>query len=215
MNLEIIIDQTRKTKLKQYLEANKDKYKSLTEFAKFVGLFVSNLSPILNGEKKFTDKLAKTLEDKLGLEPGFFSTVATNNSDILIPYRKLKQAPNHKILLVEDGTFISLEENSISSKYNVDNLFSIHPDFELDRDALYKSIDKSKSLIFDMSDTCTVLNKIYLIYFADKLLLRRYTVVNDMKFFDTDSNLYSKITANGNDVEIIARLVYSVSLKEH
>lgn len=215
MNLEIIIDQTRKTKLKQYLELNKDKYKSLTEFAKFVGLFASNLSPILNGEKKFTDKLAKTLEDKLGLEPGFFSTVATNNSDILIPYRKLKLAPNHKILLVEDGTFISLEKNSISSKYNVDNLFAIHPNFELDREALNKSIDKSKSLIFDMSDTCTVLNKIYLIYFADKLLLRRYTVVNDVKFFDTDSNLYSKITANGDDVEIIARLVYSVSLKEY
>lgn len=215
MNLEIIIDQTRKTKLKQYLELNKDKYKSLTEFAKFVGLFASNLSPILNGEKKFTDKLAKTLEDKLGLEPGFFSTVATNNSDILIPYRKLKQAPNNKILLVEDGTFISLEKNSISSKYNVDNLFAIHPNFELDREALNKSIDKSKSLIFDMSDTCTVLNKIYLIHFADKLLLRRYTVINDVKFFDTDSNLYSKITANGDDVEIIARLVYSVSLKEY
>lgn len=216
MNLEIAIDQARKTKLKNYLEDNKNKYKSLTEFAKFVGLFASNLSPILNGEKKFTDKLAKTLEDKLGLESGFFSTVvASNNSDILIPYRRLKQAQSHKILLVEDGTFISLEANSISSKYKVDNLFALHPDFDLDKEALNQSIDKSKSLIFDMSDTCTVLNKIYLIYFADKLLLRRYTIVNDVRFFDTDSSLYSKITADGDDVEVIARLVYSVSLKEY
>lgn len=217
MNLEIAIDQARKTKLKNYLEDNKNKYKSLTEFAKFVGLFASNLSPILNGEKKFTDKLAKTLEDKLGLESGFFSTVvASNNSDILIPYRRLKQGQNHKkVLLAEDGTFISLEASSISSKYKVDNLFALHPDFDLDKESLNKSIDKSKSLIFDMSDTAPVLDKIYLIYFADKLLLRRYTIVNDVKFFDTDSSLYSKITADGDDVEVIARLVYSVSLKEY
>lgn len=216
MNLEIAIDQARKTKLKNYLEDNKNKYKSLTEFAKFVGLFASNLSPILNGEKKFTDKLAKTLEDKLGLESGFFSTVgASNNSDFLIPYRGLKQTQNHKVLLVEDGTFISLEANSISRKYKVDNLFALHPDFDLDKEALNQSIDKSKSLIFDMSDTSPVLNKIYLIYFADKLLLRRYTIVNDVRFFDTDSSLYSKITSDGDDVEVIARLVYSVSLKEY
>ena len=218
MNLEIAIDQTRKTKLKSYLEENKSKYKSLTEFAIAVGLFASNLSPILNGDKKFTDKLAKTLEEKLGLETGFFSTLTgTNNDDILIPFRKLKKLSNNKISLIEDGTLLAVEANAISNVYEIENLFAIHPDFDLDRDALNKTIEKLKSLIFDSSDTNAKLNKIYLIYFANKLLLRRYTTIDGVNFFDTDQpSLYSKIELESNDVEIVARLVYSaISLKEH
>ncbi len=218
MNLEIAIDQTRKTKLKSYLEENKSKYKSLTEFASAVGLFASNLSPILNGEKKFTDKLAKMLEDKLGLDAGFFSTLAgTNNKDILIPFRKLKKSSNNKILLIEDGTLLAVEDGYISNAYKVENLFALHSDFDLDRDALNKTIEKSKSLIFDSSDIEVRLDKIYLIYFANKLLLRRYTTIDGVNFFDTDQpSLYAKIEFKSNDVEIVARLVYSaISLKAH
>lgn len=207
----LIIDQARRNNLRNYLEAHKDEYKSLTEFAKFIGVYVSNLSPIINGEKRFTDKLAETIEGKLNLPSGFLSSLS-NTDSILIPFYKFSDKKNN---LAEIGEFLELNKDTVHSNHQSSkSLFALKPNINIGRDAMTKSVSNEKILIFDKNDTQIQDGKIYLILFYGNLFLRRCRINADNIFFESDKpEIYSIITYGSKDVNIFGRLVYSAYLE--
>ena len=87
MQSDLIIEQqTMIQNLKDYIQQNAG---SLSEFAKTHNLYLSNLSNVLNGKRKFSTKLARELEDKLKLETGYFTKSKENQS--FLDYNAPKQ----------------------------------------------------------------------------------------------------------------------------
>lgn len=209
----LIIDQARRNNLRNYLESHKEEFKSLTEFAKFIGIYVSNLSPIINGEKRFTDKLAETIEDKLDLPNGFLSSLS-NTDSLLIPFYKFNEKKNH---LAEIGEFLELNKDTVHSNHQSSkSLFALKPNISIGRDAMAKSVSDEKILIFDKNDTQVQDGKIYLILFYGNLFLRRCNIQASSIFFESDKpEIYSIITYGAKDVTIFGRLVYSAYLESY
>lgn len=212
------LDQARRNNLRLYLEEHHDEFKSLTEFSKQIGVYVSNLSPIINGDKRFTDKLAETIENKLNLPKGFLSSLS-KSENIYIPFYKhngkFKDAEN---ILTTVGDYLELNKDIIEDSHKDSNsLFAIKPDVEIGREALKKSVGIEKILIFDKSETHMQSDKIYLVLFYGNLLLRRCKKDNENYILDSDCpEVYSKIIiSTGNDAIIIGKLVYSASLKSY
>jgi hypothetical protein len=134
---------------------------------------------------------------------------------MLIPYRTLKVRRNGNLQLIERGMFIELDVETVGPKFRTsDSLFAIQPKLDLEKEALDQTIDKSKTLVFDASDTKPIDGKIYLICVANKLFLRRFIDADGMKYFDTDyPQQYEKILPDSS-YEVVARLIYSVNLLE-
>lgn len=209
----LIIDQARRNNLRNYLETHKEEFKSLTEFAKFIGVYVSNLSPIINGEKRFTDKLAETIEDKLDLPNGFLSSLSSSDS-LLIPFYKFNEKKNQ---LGEIGEFLELNKDTVHPKHQSSKtLFALKPNISIGRDAMTKSVNEEKILVFDKSDTILQDGKIYLILFYGNLFLRRCRIEKDNTFFESDKpEIYSIITYGVKDVTVLGRLLYSAYLESY
>ncbi len=210
MSISISIDQIRKSNLKKFIA--EQGYKSLTEFAKINGFFASNLSPILNGNKKFTDKLAKTLEEKLKLPLGFFSRLSIQqNKEYLISFKTINKATN---TMIDEGSCFGIQKDALDDdKLDPNSLFAIGDDFEIDRNALEKSLKKNSVLVFNSNDVQFKNNKIYLIKFSNQLLLRRYVGNASTGFLETDNiALYSKISSPSKEIEVLGRLVYQLNL---
>ena len=217
MTNTLTLDEARRNNLKNYLEENKEEYKSLTDFAKRLGLYVSNLSPILNGEKRFTDKLDETMEDKLNLPKGSLSALSKSTS-ILIPFCKLNNKHKDKNgVLTRLGEFIELNRETFRPEHR-DNkdLFALKPNINIGRDAMANSVNDEKILIFDKSSTQLIKDKIYLILFYENLFLRRCKIEGNSIIFDSDKpEIYSKIIYSGQDVVIVGRLLYSAYLESY
>ena len=217
MTNTITLDEARRNYVKNYLEENKAKFKSLTEFAKHIGMYVSNLSPILNGEKRFTDKLAENMEDKLNLPRGSLSALSKSTS-ILIPFYKFNGKPKHKnSVLLEQGEFLELNRETIRSEHqDIKTLFAIKPNINIGVDAMNKTINCEKILIFNTAETQLVNEKIYLILFYENLFLRRCKIERDHIIFDSDKpEIYSKIIYGSKDVTVLGRLLYSAYLESY
>lgn len=139
----------------------------------------------------------------------------SNKTIMLIPYRTLKVRRNGNLQLIERGMFIELDVETVSPKFRTsDSLFALQPKLDLEKEALDQTIDKSKTLVFDASDTKPIDGKIYLICVANKLFLRRFIDADEMKYFDTDyPQQYEKILPDSSH-EVVARLIYSVNLLE-
>lgn len=217
MTNTLTLDEARRNNVKNYLEENKAKYKSLTEFAKSLGLYVSNLSPILNGEKRFTDKLADTMEEKLNLPKGSLSALS-RSTGILIPFYKFNSKYKDKNgVLTKLGEFLELNKETVRPEHQANpNLFAIKPNINIGRDAMIKSINSEKTLIFDGADTQLVDEKIYLILFYDNIFLRRCRIERDNIIFDSDKpEVYSKIIYGSQDIIVLGRLLYSAYLESY
>lgn len=212
MSISISIDQIRKSNLKNFIANNG--YKSLTEFAKKNGFFASNLSPILNGDKKFTDKLARTLEEKLMLPVGFLSRLTTEQeNEYIVSFKTIDKTAKSNHAIVDQGTFLGIEKNIVEEDgLDPQNLFAIGKEFEVDRNALIETIQQDSVLVFNTSDFQLKNKKIYLIQFSNQLLLRRYNG-GQTGFLETDNDkLYARISAPSKDITVIGRLVYQLNL---
>ncbi len=217
MTTTLTLDEARRNNVKNYLEENKEKYKSLTEFAKHLGMYVSNLSPILNGEKRFTDKLAETMEERLNLPKGSLSALS-KSSNILIPFYKFNHRYKDKnSVLTRVGEFIELNSETIRPEHRGSkDLFALKPNIDIGRDAMVNSVSNDKILIFDKSGTQLIKEKIFLILFYEKLFLRRCKVEGNTVIFDSDKpEIYSKIIYSGKDVVVLGRLLYSAYLESY
>lgn len=217
MTNTLTLDEARRNNLKIYLEENKEKFKSLTEFAKHLGMYVSNLSPILNGEKRFTDKLAETMEDKLNLPKGSLSALSKSSS-ILIPFYKFNNKYKDKnSVLTKLGEFIELNRETIRPEHrDNNNLFALKPNINIGRDAMVNSVNAEKILIFDKYGTQLIKEKIYLILFYENLFLRKCKIEGNSIIFDSDKpEIYSKIIYSGQDVVVLGRLLYSAYLESY
>lgn len=219
MTNTLTLDEARRNNVKNYLEEHKHVYKSLTEFAKHLGMYVSNLSPILNGEKRFTDKLAETMEERLNLPKGSLSALSKSSS-ILIPFCKFNskyQDKNKNGVLIRVGEFIELNSETIRPEHRGSkDLFALKPNINIGRDAMDKSVSNEKILIFDKSGTQLIKEKIFLILFYEKLLLRRCKIDGNTVIFDSDKpEIYSKIIYSGKDVIVLGRLLYSAYLESY
>lgn len=217
MTNTLTLDEARRNNVKNYLEEHKDVYKSLTEFAKHLGMYVSNLSPILNGEKRFTDKLAETMEERLNLPKGSLSALSKSSS-ILIPFCKFNSKYKDKNgVLTRMGEFIELNSETIRPEHRSNKaLFALKPNVNIGRDAMVKSVNSEKILIFDKDGTQLIKEKIYLILFYENLFLRRCKIEENSIIFDSDKpEIYSKIIYSGQDVVILGRLLYSAYLESY
>ncbi len=218
MSNSLTLDQTRRNNLRKYLEEHPDRFKSLTEFSKQVGVYVSNLSPIINGDKRFTDKLAETIEGKLKLPEGYLSSLS-KSENIYIPFYKYNgKSKDAESILTRVGDYLELNKDIIDDSHKESNsLFAIKPDVEIGREALKKSVGIEKILIFDKSETHMQFDKIYLVLFYGNLLLRRCKKDNENYILDSDCpEVYSKIiVSTGKDAIIIGKLVYSASLESY
>lgn len=213
----LTLDQARRNNLKNYLDEHRSDFKSLTDFAKYIGVYVSNLSPILNGDKRFTDKLAETIEDKLSMPRGFLSSLSKAES-LLIPFYKFNSKfKSEKDVLKEVGEYLELNRSIIHQDHrDVNSLFAIKPDVSIGRDAMNKIISEEKILIFDGCDTQLRNSKIYLILFYGNIFLRRCKVELDNIFLESDKpEIYSKIIYGNKDVIILGRLLYSANLENY
>lgn len=213
MGIAISIDQIRRDKTKKFLSENQ---LSVRKLAGICGIFPSNLSPILSGNKRFTDKLAAIIEEKFGLKSGYLSEIddVTKNAHItaeIIPYLDVKIIKND-LVLEKSGNFLSFDPDQLKEiSYPINSIFAIRKDVDIDRKALDKSINVNKALIFYNGDLTLANNKFYLIKFANKFLLRRYfSEKSNSGNFETDyPELYASIQYNKDNVEIIARLIFS------
>lgn len=205
------IDEIRRNNLKNYLKEHKSDFKSLTDFAKRMGLHASNLSPILNGERRFTDQLAEKLEQKLNLSRGALSALS-NPINLVIPFYSNK---NSGFSLT--GEYFDLNRELVSPEHqNCPKLFAVKPNIHIDQEAMSKSIGDEKILIFNSVDTQLVSGKIYLLRIGKNLLLRRCQIERDNIIFDSDKpEIYSKIIHSGQDVAVLGRLIYSGCLESY
>lgn len=208
MQSDLIIEQqTMIQNLKDYIQQNAG---SLSEFAKTHNLYLSNLSNVLNGKRKFSTKLARELEDKLKLETGYFTKSKENN--IKIPFNTINSEINE---LIFDNAFFSIQKALLGQNKVFNFLFAIHPSINFDRAAMQKRINKSQILIFDSQMIELIEDKIYLLRYKNQIVLRKY--VNNAEksgFFIADlSEIYSPIK-HSEDVEILGRLLYTVDIEE-
>lgn len=206
------LDKARSNNLKNYLADHIEEFKSLTKFAKYLGLYASNLSPILNGEKRFTDRLAETIENKLNLPRGFLSGLSKPNS-ILVPFKDRDK----NNVLVDYGEVLELNRIFINPEHqDINTLFAIKPNISIGRNSMNKSVSAQKILIFDGADIELFNKKIYLILFYGNLLLRRCSLDSKSAIFESDQpEIYSKIIYGSEDVIILGRLLYSAFLESY
>ncbi len=211
MNQAISLNQTRRNNLLKIM-ANKG-FRSITAFAKHYGLFTSNLSLILNGNREFTDRLAKNIESKLGIEHGSLSRYeAINDECYLINNFDIIHDNNHIEQLKDNGTFLSINKNLMElDKDIIKNLISLPANSKLDREALSGTINKNSSLIFDRSQVQLATDKIYLIDVAGKLLVRKLALINDEEFFVTNQpDIYKEISIS-QSITILGMLIFEIN----
>lgn len=208
MQNNLIIDQqTMIQNLKDYIQQNSG---SITEFARTHDLYLSNLSNILNGKRKFSTKLARELEGKLDLETGYFTK--SKESNVKIPFNKINPEAND---LVFDNAFFSIQKALLGQNKVFNFLFAIHPSINFDRSAMQKRINKSQILIFDSQMIDLIEDKIYLLRYKAQIVLRKYVnnVVENELFIADLSEIYTSIKC-AEDVEILGRLLYTVDIEE-
>lgn len=212
MNQTISLDQTRRHNLLKII-ADKG-FKSTTAFAKQYGLFTSNLSLILNGSREFTDRLAKNIEAKLGIEPGTLSKYEAKNDECyLINNFTIVSDSNNIDQLKDDGTFLSINQKLLElDKNNIQNLISLPPSSMLDRESMAGILNKNSCLVFDKSQTQLIDGKIYLVNVKNKILIRKCSVINNQRFFITSlPDIYKEILATNSYITIIGKLIYEIN----
>ena len=212
MNQTISLDQTRRHNLLKII-ADKG-FKSTTAFAKQYGLFTSNLSLILNGSREFTDRLAKNIESKLGIEPGTLSKFeARNDESYLINNFTIVSDSNNVDQLKDDGTFLSINQNLLElDKNNIQDLISLPASSMLDRESMAGILNKNSCLVFDKSQTQLIDGKIYLVNVKNKILIRKFSVINDQCFFITSlPDIYKEILATNSYITVIGKLIYEIN----
>lgn len=206
MSFIINVDKIRKDNLKRYIA--EQSYKSLTQFAKQHGLLVSNLSPILNGKKIFTDKWARKLESLLGLANGYLDRVNFDDDENIQIAVKLIENNDNKEALNNKNTYLNIDKKVINKEFNVYSLFAIKSSYF---EKQLNSINEHSDLIFTTENVDLEPEKIFLLKYLDHIIVRKYTADG---FFETDNKLYSKISVPSEDVQIIAKLVYQSTLIE-
>lgn len=212
MNQTISLDQTRRHNLLKII-ADKG-FKSTTAFAKQYGLFTSNLSLILNGSREFTDRLAKNIEAKLGIEPGTLSKYEAKNDECyLINNFTIVSDSNNIDQLKDDGTFLSINQKLLElDKNNIQNLISLPPSSMLDRESMAGILNKNSCLVFDKSQAQLIDGKIYLVNVKNKILIRKFSVINNQRFFITSlPDIYKEILATNSYITIIGKLIYEIN----
>lgn len=214
MNDLINVDEIRVSNLKKILI---ESGKSITQLAKECGMFTSNISSVLNGDRKFTNKLAHNIETNLGLKPGFLSmSIKENRLEYLIEFKTISQQASSPQELRNTGGFLSIRKDLLNKHdLKTDNLFAINSSFEIDKKALSNTIDESKTLIFDSLSTKLEHGKIYLLRYKSQFLLRRFILRDKQSYFETDQpDLYTNIIYDATKIECFGRLIFALNVVE-
>ncbi len=204
MQNQLTLDQqTMIDNLREYINNNSS---SLTEFASAHNIYLSNLSNILNGKRKFSTKLARELEGKLDLEKGYFTR--QKNNTVKIPFQKIDEMANN---IIFDKAHFSIELNLLTQNNQYNSLFAIHPSINLDRAAVISHISKSDILIFDSDKKELINNKIYLLRYKSQIIIR---IFDENNYFTTDMpEIYASIPFS-DEIELLGRLLYTINIEE-
>ncbi|TXJ02086.1 MAG: XRE family transcriptional regulator [Neisseriales bacterium] len=170
---------------------------SITKFCERIGLQHSNMSPILNGNKPFTDKLAAKIEIALNLEATMLSQ------------------PNDGALIRDfNGQISNLFDNQlynfiIQNNLNPKDIVIVYSTSNVLFDFNYENrIDK---IIVDTADNELVNNNLYLIKFRSYNFIRNFI---DGYFITADTALYANVVSD-ELVEVIGHVRCYRTLQEY
>lgn len=170
---------------------------SITKFCERIGLQPSNMSPILNGNKPFTDRLAAKIEIALNLEPITLSQV---NNGVLI-----RDFSGQISNLFDTQLYNLIIQNNLNPKdivivYSTSNVLL---DFDYEN-----KIDK---ILVDTSNNTLINNNLYLIKFRSYYFIRNFI---DGYFITADAALYMNI-ASDEVVEVVGHVLGYRTLQEY
>ena len=158
-------------RLKILTELVDTRYKNWTQFSRDIGKLPSYMSEVRTGKRDFTEKLAREVEIKLGLEPG-----RLDKDDALL--NSVKAIPCFSMQLEKSGSIF--DENIIDYSYlalnslgkirnNGDSLCAFR---NIARN-MEPTILENAIVIVDTSDTIIVNNKIYAISIKNEIFINR------------------------------------------
>lgn len=170
---------------------------SITKFCERIGLQPSNMSPILNGNKPFTDRLAAKIEIALNLEPITLSQV---NNGVLI-----RDFSGQISNLFDTQLYNLIIQNNLNPKdiiivYSTSNVLL---DFDYEN-----KIDK---ILVDTSNNTLINNNLYLIKFRSYYFIRNFI---DGYFITANAALYMNI-ASDEVVEVVGHVLGYRTLQEY
>ena len=166
------IEKTRRANLQKYIASN---YQNKRRFTLAYSLNYGNLYSILKGERPFGERLARDLENKIGLQEG---SLDLNNSGLL-PQTET-QIPVYANKLSAGSGNLAFNEAIIG--YHLFNTEDLHHEgfnerslcvFYVRGDSMLPDIQDGAKVLVDLTQTELIDNKVYAISINNEIYIKK------------------------------------------
>ena len=200
------IEKIRRDNLDKYIKEN---FKNIRRFTMEYGVNYGNIYTMLKGERPFGERVARELETKIGISPGFFDQVDLS-TDAKIPIfgNKLSAGYGNKVF---DEEIIGYHLLNISDLKNegleVKNLCI----FFIRGDSMTPEIQDGSKVLVDTSQTELIENKIYAVAVNNEIFVKKIfkdLSANTIILRSENQSYPDKIFHINDELRIIGRVVY-------
>ena len=203
------IEEIRRNNLRKFIE---QKFKSITEFSKKLGIDQANVSTLLNGARPFTDFTANKIEVTFALPQGYLSN-EEHNKYVLTDFINAKFYEDMKYLagsLLEKNIKLPVEiVHNLKLNNGTDLLVTYMND-----DLMNPTIKPNEMIFIDYSQKKVEYGMLYLIEINNFFYVRRLFNKGDSISIHID-NLVEKVnyivnTISLTDINVIGKFVGSI-----